>query len=68
MLFLYLNLSGAGLDGTEGFIADTGGVDKHEWSVRVDEAFEQKFGNGLVDDSFAFGTIEGEAPGTYAVV
>jgi hypothetical protein len=56
------------LDGTEGFIADNGGIDNHEWSVRVDEAFEQKVGNGLVDDRFAFGTIEGEAAGTYAVV
>jgi hypothetical protein len=34
----------------------------------VDEAFEQKVGNGLVDDRFAFGTIEGEAAGAHAVV
>jgi hypothetical protein len=34
----------------------------------VDEAFKQKVGNGLVDDSFAFGTIEGEAAGAHSVV
>jgi hypothetical protein len=33
------DLGGAGLDGTEGFIADDRGIDNHEWSVRVDEAF-----------------------------
>jgi hypothetical protein len=61
-------LSGAGLDCAEGFIPDDRGIDNHEWSVRVDEAFEQKVGNGLVDDRFALRTIEGEASGAHAVV
>jgi hypothetical protein len=34
----------------------------------VDEAFEQKVGNGLVDDRFALRTIEWEAASAHSVV
>ena len=55
---MFLNLSGAGLDGTEGFIADDGGVDDDEGSVRVDETFEKKFPDRLLNDRLAFGAFE----------
>ena len=65
---MFLNLSGAGLDGTEGFIADDGGVDDDEGSVRVDETFEKKFPDRLLNDRLAFGAFERETTGANAVV
>ena len=65
---MFLNMSGAGLNGAKGFIADDGGVDDDKGSVRVDEAFKKKFADGLLNDRFAFGAFEGETAGTNAVV
>ena len=68
MLFFFLNLSGAGLDGAKGFVADDGGIDDDEGGVGMNEAFEEKFSDSLLDDIFAFGPIERKAAGTHAVV
>ena len=56
------------MNGAKSFIADDGGVNNDEGSVRVDESFKKKFADGLLNDRFAFGAFEGKTAGTNAVV
>lgn len=63
-----LDLGGAGLHGAKDFIPDDGGINNDEGGVGVDEAFEEKIGDGFLNDGFAFGPIKGEAAGPDAVV